>query len=365
MGEIELASRWLQGRIVAITGTKGKSTTTTLAGRMLAAGGFKALVGGNVGVPLSSQVAASDPETYHVVEVSSFQLETVERFHPWVAVLVNFSPDHLDRHATVDEYAAAKARVFMNQGPDDWAVINADDPHTLEIARAARSRRFPFAMSGRIPDDTEGVVLSGQTVVHRRAAGDEPLVPLSAVKLTGRHLVADVLAAAAVAWIAGVPARAMVRAVESFTGLEHAMEPVAEIAGRFVNDSKATAITAAEQAIENLDGPLVVVLGGRFKGGRWEDLAAPLAAKARGIVAIGESRPEIRAALGSAAPLVEAESMGEAVRRAFAMAKPGDLVLRAPACASFDMFRDYADRGRRFKEEVARLRDEIGRREAE
>lgn len=360
IGEIELASRWLKGRLIAVSGTKGKSTTATLAGRMLCEGGLDARVGGNVGVPLSTQVAASGPDTYHVVEVSSFQLETIDRFHPWVAVLTNFSPDHLDRHATVAEYAAAKARLFMNQDSEDWAVINADDPQTREIARAARARRFWFALSGRLPDRSEGVVLAHREIVYRGRSGEVPLVPVSAVRLTGRHLLADVLAAAAVARIAGVAPQAMVRAVESFTGLEHAMEPAGEVAGvRFVNDSKATAITAARQAIESLDPWLVVVLGGRFKGGRWEELEAPIRAKARAIVAIGEARSQIRAALGAAVAVLDAESMRQAVRRAFAAAKPGDTVLLAPACASFDMFADYADRGRAFKREVAALKAEV------
>lgn len=359
IGEIELAYRWLRGRVVAITGTKGKSTTTTLAGRMLAAGGLKTAVGGNVGVPLSSQVESSTPETLHIVEVSSFQLETIDRFHPWIAVLLNFSPDHLDRHASIEEYAAAKARVFLNQGPDDWAVINADDPQTLEIARRAQARRFAFAMSGRV---SEGVILTDRAIVHRTTRGEEPLVPLSSIRLTGRHLVADVMAAAAVARIVGVPSRAMTEAVETFTGLEHAMEPAGEIRGvRFVNDSKATAIAAVRQAIDNLDGPLVVILGGRFKGGRWEDLAAPLGDKAAAIVAIGESRPLIRQALEGVTTILEAETMREAVRRAFDAARPGHTVLLAPACSSFDMFSDYAERGRVFKEEVVKLRADLER----
>lgn len=357
IGEIELAYRWLRGRVVAITGTKGKSTTTTLAGRMLNAGGVKAIVGGNVGVPLSSQVEASTPETLHVVEVSSFQLETIDRFRPWIAVLLNFSPDHLDRHPSIEEYAAAKARVFMNQRAEDWAVINADDPQTLEIAHAARARRFAFAMSGRLAD---GVVLTERAIVHRTPASEESLVPLSSIRLTGRHLVADVMAAAAVARIVGVAPRAMVEAVEAFRGLEHAMEPAGEIAGvRFINDSKATAVTAARQAIENLDGPLVVIMGGRFKGGRWEDLAAALRDKARAIVAIGESRAQLRAALGAVSTIAEADTMRDAVRRAFQAAERGDTVLLAPACASFDMFTDYAERGRVFKQEVAALRREV------
>ena len=266
MGELELASRWLRGRVVAITGTKGKSTTTTLTGRMLEAGGHRVLIGGNIGHALSAQVDESTEDTIHVVETSSFQLESAETFHPWIAVLLNFSPDHLDRHADLAEYAAAKARLFANQTPDDWVLLNADDEPSHALAQDARSRRMLFAVER---DLAEGVVVAGDAIVRRSGGNDQVLVPLSAVKLLGRHLLADVLAAAAVASIAGVEPAAMTRAVEGFTGLEHALEPVTEIGGvRFVNDSKATNIEAALRAIESFAPGLVVILGGTLQGRR-------------------------------------------------------------------------------------------------
>ena len=356
IGELELASRWLRGRVVAITGTKGKSTTTTLTGRMLEAGGHRVLVGGNIGHALSAQVDQSTAETIHVIEASSFQLETIETFRPWVAVLLNFSPDHLDRHASVEEYAGAKARVFANQSEDDWAVINADDAPARELAAGARARRLLFSRRGALE---EGVVVSGEAIV-RRAHGDERrLVPLASIRLLGPHLVDDVLAAAAVASIAGVGPDAMTRAVEGFTGLEHALEPVLDIGGvRFVNDSKATNVEAARRAIESFGDGLVVIMGGRFKGGQLGDLAEPLARRHATVVAIGEARPLIRGALASAVTVREAEDMRAAVRAAFGIAVPGATVLLAPACASFDMFRDYAERGRVFKQEAERLREE-------
>ena len=240
IGEIELAWRWLRGRVIAITGTKGKSTTTTLIGRILMEGGIRAMVGGNIGLALSAQVDQSTPETMHVVEVSSFQLETSVTFHPWIAALLNFSPDHLDRHATVEEYASAKQRIFMHQGPDDWAVVNADSAEAVAMARGARARQLRFAVE--VPLE-EGVLVAGDSVVRRTAAGDDPLLPLSAVHVIGRHLLSDVVAATAVASIVGVPADAIARAVGGFRGLEHALELVTEIRGvRFVNDSKATNI---------------------------------------------------------------------------------------------------------------------------
>jgi UDP-N-acetylmuramoylalanine--D-glutamate ligase len=356
IGELELAFRWLRGRVVAITGTKGKSTTTTLTGRMLEAGGHRVLVGGNIGHALSAQVDASTAETIHVVEASSFQLESIDTFHPWVAVLLNFSPDHLDRHPTVEDYAAAKARIFSNQGAGDWAVLNADDPPSLRLAARTRAQRLLFSM-----DDgpVDGVVLAGDTIVRRTPDGDQPLVPLSSVRLLGRHLVADVLAASAVAWLAGVRPDAMTRAVEGFGGLEHALEPVTEFAGvRFVNDSKATNIEAARRAIESFGPGVVAIVGGRYKGGSFADLLEPLAARHATVVAIGEARDLIRAALEGTVPVLAADDMRAAVRRAFAAAQPGSTVVLAPACASFDMFRDYAERGEVFKREARTLEQE-------
>jgi UDP-N-acetylmuramoylalanine--D-glutamate ligase len=358
IGELELASRWLKGRIVAITGTKGKSTTTALTGRMLEDGGIRTLVGGNIGSAVSAQVAATAPDVVHVIEVSSFQLEQTVTFRPWIAVFLNFSPDHLDRHASLNEYAEAKRRIFVNQEPEDWAVINADDPAVLALARAARARTLRFALHAAID---EGVAVAGGVIVSKRSAEERPLVPLSSVRLIGRHLLSDVLAATAVADVVGVDPGAMRHAVESFTGLEHALEPVAEISGvRFVNDSKATNIEAARRAIESFDDRLVVILGGRFKGGDFAVLGDPLVARRAAVVSIGESRSIVHDALGEAVPVHEAASMRDAVRRAFDLLPEGGTVVLAPACASFDMFRDYAERGRVFKDEVRRLADEVG-----
>jgi len=353
VGEIELASRWLRGRIIAITGTKGKSTTTSLTGRILEAAGFKVAVGGNIGVPLSAQVQDSTPETFHVVETSSFQLEQTETFHPWIAVMLNFSPDHLDRHPTVDAYAEAKARIFVNQTSDDWAVVNADDPMVLALARRGRAAVRAFARSGRI---AEGTTVEDGWIVDRGKAATERLVPLDAIHLLGPHLVADVMAAATVGRIAGAAPVAITAAVDAFRGLEHAMELVADIGGvRFVNDSKATNVESALRSIESFESGLVPIMGGRFKGGDLGLLRRPLAARAKAVMAIGESRALFRDALAGTVPVHQAPSMDEAVRSAFELAKPAGVVLLAPACASFDMFRDYAERGRKFKEAVTKL----------
>ncbi len=251
IGEIELAFRWLQGRVIAITGTKGKSTTTALTGRMLEAAGFKVTVGGNIGAPLSAQVPVSTPDTLHVVEASSFQLEQIDTFHPWIAVMLNFSPDHLDRHPTVEAYAAAKGRIFENQTPNDWAVINADDPMVLDLARRGRAAHRLFSRTRPLD---EGTVLEDGWIVERRGGGATRLVPTAAIHLLGPHLVGDVMAAATVGAIAGATPAAMTSAVESFRGLEHAMELVAEVDGvRFVNDSKATNVESALRSIESFE----------------------------------------------------------------------------------------------------------------
>ncbi len=353
IAEIELASRWLQGRVIAITGTKGKSTTTALTGRMLEAAGFKVTVGGNIGSPLSAQVSESTPETFHVVETSSFQLEQIDTFHPWIAVMLNFSPDHLDRHPDVAAYGAAKARIFENQNASDFAVINADDPAVLELARRGRATARPFSRSGSI---ALGTVVEDGWIVDRQPDRAERLIPLGVIHLLGPHLVNDVMAAATVGAIAGAAPAAMTSAVDAFRGLEHAMELVADVGGvRFVNDSKATNVESALRSIESFERDLVPIMGGRFKGGDLRLLRGPLRARAKALVAIGEARPLLREALGDVVDVVEADTFAAAIARAYERAKPSGVVLLAPACASFDMFRDYAERGRIFKEEVARI----------
>ena len=353
IAEIELASRWLQGRVIAITGTKGKSTTTALTGRMLESAGFKVTVGGNIGQPLSAQVSDSTPDTFHVVETSSFQLDQIDTFHPWIAVMLNVSPDHLDRHPNVETYAAAKARVFENQDTRDWAVVNADDPTVLALARKGRAAIRLFARSGSIDC---GTVLEDGWIADRRADGVARLVPIGAIHLLGSHLVDDVMAAATVGAIAGAAPAAMTAAVDAFRGLEHAMELVADVRGvRFVNDSKATNVEAALRSIECFDRDLVLILGGRFKGGDLRLLRGPLKARARAVVAIGEAKPLVRDALAGAIDVHEADTFNAAIEQAYVLAKPSGVVLLAPACASFDMFEDYAERGVKFKEEVARL----------
>src|SRR4030095_12439737 len=324
IGELELASRWVKGPIVAITGTKGKSTTTTLLGRMFKESGRDVLVGGNIGVPWSAQVEASTPKTVHVVEVSSFQLETTVTFRPWIALWLNFADDHLDRHPSVEAYAAAKARIFANQQPTDWAVVNADDTTVMARSSGIAARRVMFSPKGEL---TDGFLVDGGWIAKRTHTSVERLIPVSAVELTGRHMLNNVVAAAAVATVAGVPTSAMTHALRGFHGLEHVMEPVGRIGDvRFVNDSKATNVEAARRSIESFEQGVVALIGGKFKGGDMR---------------------ELRARLSGA--------------QAYDAARPDGVVLLAPACASFDWFTDYAERGRVFKEEVGKLRQRVER----
>ena len=354
IGELELASRWLRGPIVAITGTKGKSTTTTLVGRMLEAAGKRVLVGGNIGVPVSAQVDASTAETVHVIEASSFQLETSDTFRPWIAALLNFSPDHLDRHPDEAAYAAAKQRIFANQRPDDWAVVNADSPEAVAMTSNVKARVMTYG----IDTDAADVYVGGGFVWQRTSEGDIPLLPLASVHLQGRHMLSNVVAATAISHLAGASGASLARALEGFHGLEHVMELVATKGGvRFVNDSKATNVDAAAKSIESFD-KVVAIIGGKYKGGDFADLAEPLRAHGRGVVAIGEARPMVREALKDVVPVIDGGTFAQAVRRAWDLAVPDGVVLLAPACSSFDMFADYADRGRKFKEEVLKLVNE-------
>jgi UDP-N-acetylmuramoylalanine--D-glutamate ligase len=354
IGEVELASRWLHGRVIAVTGTKGKSTTTTLLGRMIAADGRRVLVGGNIGVPLSSQVEDSTPETIHAVEVSSFQLETTTTFRPWIALWLNLAADHLDRHPNVEEYARAKAHIFANQRAEDWAVVNLDDPIVMAHSEGIASRRVGFSPLG---STSEGFSVEGEWIVRRTATSAERLVPVSAVELTGRHMLGNVVAAVATASVAGISTSAMVASLKSFRGLEHVMETSGRVGGvTFVNDSKATNVEAARRSIESFPGRLVALVGGHFKGGDFRDLREALASRGRAVVAMGEAAPLVREALADLLPVIDASSMREAVERGYEAARPDGIVLLAPACASFDWFRDYAERGRAFKEEVERLK---------
>jgi UDP-N-acetylmuramoylalanine--D-glutamate ligase len=357
IAEIELAFRHLQGRLLAVTGTKGKSTTTAAAGSMLRAAGFDARVGGNIGTPLVGLVEGSSPQSVFVVEVSSFQLEGIVSFHPQVAIWLNLSPDHLDRHPTLEAYVAAKARVFENQAAGDWAIVNADDPVVLARARSHAARLLPVQASGE-PLHGDGAFFAAGQARLRLGGREETLFERAAVMLPGAHLAGDLLFAAAAARVLGAPPEAIAAAVRGFRGVEHVLELVATIDGvDYYNDSKATNVEAARRSLEAFDRRVHLILGGRFKGGDFADLLPALAQRGSRVLAIGESRRRIEAALGARIAVEDCETLEVAVERARAAARPGEVVLLAPACSSFDMFSDYADRGRAFKTAVRSLLD--------
>lgn len=354
VGELELGSRFIPGRLAAVTGTKGKSTTTAALGAMLREAGGDVRVGGNIGQALTGIVEGATEATTFVLEVSSFQLEQTDTFHPQVALFLNLSPDHLDRHPSFEDYAAAKGRIFARQTPSDWAVVNADDPGVLQQAKTGRARTLPFRPSGAPAGD--GAYFEGDEARLRRDGKDELLFTRSEVKLPGAHLGLDLLAAAAAARLLGAPVDAIRRAVRAFSGVEHVLERVAEIGGvAFFNDSKATNVDAARKSLEAFRGPVLAIVGGRYKGGEFADLAPALRERGKAVLAIGEAQERIAAALSAVVPVIPCGSLREAVERAFRAAAPGDTVLLAPACSSFDMFVDYAERGKAFKAEVRRL----------
>lgn len=364
-GEIELASQHLQGTVVAITGANGKTTTTTLVGELLAACGRRVQVGGNIGTPLISLVETSTPETVNVIEVSSFQLETVESFHAHVAAVLNLSPDHLDRHGSMEAYAAAKQRIFRNQTRADFAVLNANDAWCRKFA-ADLAASQPVWFAPDLPADRPGASVRDGEIVWSFGGRSAPLLPVGEVPLRGAHNLENVLAALAIAClIEAAPggalrpdtAAALRKAVGRFRAVEHRLEFVAKVAGvDYYNDSKATNVDAAIKALEAFPAGIWLILGGKDKGSDYAPLAPLLAARARGVLLIGAATEKIAAQLGAAGtPFTRCGTLDQAVATAAAQARPGDTVLLAPACASFDQFHNYGHRGQVFKALVASL----------
>ena len=367
IGEIELASRFLRGRIVAITGTNGKTTTTTLIGKMLEDAGMNVQVGGNIGKALISMIESSSDDGWNVVEVSSFQLETIVDFHPTVAAVLNITPNHMDRYESLMDYAAAKHNIFRNQTPGDVAILNADDDLVSAWAGGLRAHVTLFSVKKELED---GLFLRGRDLICRQrgrapfltaqSGGERVLVTRDEMQLRGAHNVENVLAAMAAGLACGAPPESLRETVRHFRPVEHRLEEVAEINGvRFFNDSKATSVDATMKALEafaNDAGKIVLILGGRGKQAPYAPLAPLVREQVRRMILIGEDAPVIEKELNGAAPFERASDMSDAVARAFAAAKPGDVVLLAPACASFDMFESFEHRGRVFKNEVLNLK---------
>ncbi len=362
IGEVELAARFLKGQLIAITGSNGKTTTTTLVGELMRSAGAHTLVGGNIGTPLISLVADARDETWTVAELSSFQLETIRDFHPQIAAVLNLTPDHLDRYTSLVDYGAAKHRIFRNQTESDTAVLNADDAVVNSWAEGLRARVVRFSSTRRLED---GIFLRGTSLVMRDEHGERELHDVREMRLRGRHNVENVMAAFAMGIAAGLPLDSMRETVRGFTPVEHRLELVATINGvEYYNDSKATNVDACVKAVEafaGMEGELVLIMGGRGKGAPYTPLKPLLAGHTRTLVVVGEDAERIAAELGDAAPVERAADMQDAVCRAQSAAQPGDAVLLAPACASFDMFDSYEHRGRVFKEAVKEMmNDERG-----
>ena len=358
MAELELGYRFLPGPVAAVTGTKGKSTTTAALGAMLREMGRDVRVGGNIGQAVTGLVDGATSRTQFVLEVSSFQLEGVDTFRPHVAVFLNLSTDHLDRHPTFEDYARAKARIFRNQTAEDWAVVNADDPRVMALAQLGQARQVAFhpAAPPTSDLDRDEAYFAGDEAQVRMSARRGTLFRRGEVLLPGAHLASDLLAAATAARLMGAAPEAIARAVRTFAGVPHVLERVAELEGvAFFNDSKATNVEAARRSIEAFAGPVLAIMGGRFKGGDFTDLCPALETHGKAVLAIGEARHRVRDALSAVVPVFDCASLEEAVELAWEEAERGDTVLLAPACSSFDMFKDYADRGDSFKRIVLEL----------
>jgi UDP-N-acetylmuramoylalanine--D-glutamate ligase len=351
IGEIELAAQFLPGPIVAITGSNGKTTTTTLTGEIMTAAGFPALVGGNIGTPAISLAERAKPETVIVLEVSSFQLETIQTFRPKVAVVLNVTPDHLDRHRTLEAYVNAKARIFENQKGNDFAVLNADDPTCVAMAARAKAPVYWFSRQKEVQ---QGAWVRDGNVLFRDARGQREVLQVSEIPLKGAHNLENVLAAVCAGALMGCAPEKIQEAVREFKAVEHRLEFVATIHGvDYYNDSKATNVDATIKALESFPANIHLILGGKDKGSDYSVLNDLLRQRVKRVYTIGAAAGKIESQIK--AEVVHAETLENAVRKAHAAAQPGDVILLAPACASFDQFKSYEHRGKVFKEIVQGL----------
>jgi UDP-N-acetylmuramoylalanine--D-glutamate ligase len=357
IGEIELAAQFLPGPIVAITGSNGKTTTTTLTGEILAAAGLPTLVGGNIGTPAISLAERAKPESVIVLEVSSFQLETIQSFHPKVGVVLNVTPDHLDRHGTLEAYVNAKARIFENQSSEDFAVLNADDPTCVGMAKRTQARVFWFSRQREVK---QGAWVRDGAIVFQDGSGHEKTVQreimlVSEIPLKGAHNLENVLAAVCAGMLMGCAPEKIRQAVLDFKAVEHRLEFVATIRGvDYYNDSKATNVDATIKALESFPANIHLILGGKDKGSDYSVLNDLLRQRVKRVYTIGAAAANIESQIKDV-EVVRAETLENALRKAHASAVPGDVVLLAPACASFDQFKNYEERGRVFKEIVQSL----------
>lgn len=355
IGEIELAANFLKGNVVGITGSNGKTTTTTLVGKVLSEAKFNTLVGGNIGTPLISLVDNSRDDGITVVELSSFQLESTESLRLKVAALLNITPNHLDRYASFDDYVTAKKRIFLNQQDDDFAVLNADDKLVSSMTDITKAQKIFFSCKKELE---KGIFLRSDQIIYRDSQGKETLLLKVSedVRLRGTHNLENVMVALAVGIALNAPIASMKNSISTFQGIEHRLEPVAEINGvNFVNDSKATSVDAAIKAVEAFPSNLILILGGKDKGSDYSPLRPLIAERVKHLILIGAATEKIATALSGICPVERASTMGDAVEKGFTLAKSGDTVLLAPACSSYDMFDNFEQRGQVFKSEVINL----------
>ena len=350
--EVELADRFVRGRLIGITGSNGKTTTTSLVEHILKNAGFSTILAGNIGTPLIARVEQTSDDTICVVELSSFQLELIETFRPNISVFLNLTPDHLDRHHTLEAYGRAKARIFENQTEADSAILNADDPATTPLA-PAKPHLYWFSRKQRV---AQGAFVRGNEIVFRHDGREEAVLSLKEIPLPGAHNVENVLAAVAATRLAGAEPAAIAKGVRSFAGVEHRLEFVAEIGGvRYYNDSKATNVDATLKALDAFPGRILIILGGKDKGSDYTALQKPLREKAILALLIGAAAEKIENQIAGSVAIEHAGTIERAVEIASHAARPGDIVLLAPACASFDQFQNYEHRGRVFKDLVHQL----------
>ena len=356
VAEVEVASWYLEGTLVGITGSNGKSTTTALAGHLLTAAGRNAVACGNLGTPLIETVEEDAPDRLYVVELSSFQLEGIETFRPHVAVLLNLSPDHQDRYPDTPAYYAAKGRLFMNQTASDHAVLNQDDAGVAHLTRGIAARRHHFSRAGEV---AEGAYVRGAGIVLVENGREEPVLPLEDLPLFGVHNQENVMAALLVASLCGVPASQAARGVRSFRGLPHRLERVRDIGGvLWFNDSKATNVGAAAQSIGSFAKDVVLIMGGKDKGGAFADLIPLIRGRVSHLVLLGRAKDAIAQQIGPIVPTILVEDMEDAVAAASVVAVPGGVVLLAPGCASFDQYTGFEARGEHFRTLVNELVEE-------
>ncbi|MEK6589454.1 MAG: UDP-N-acetylmuramoyl-L-alanine--D-glutamate ligase [Nitrospinota bacterium] len=353
ISEVELAFQHMQLPFIAVTGTNGKTTTTTLTGEMLRRGGKRVFVGGNIGNPLCDGVLNGDKYELILSEISTFQMEGIETFKPHIGVLLNITPDHLDRHRDMEEYRELKKRVFINQDNNDYTVLNLDDVVTAGLSHEGKGKKVFFS---RLRETENGVFVRGGKIIFKMDGREEEVCPLDELKLIGVHNIENILASVAVGMLYNVSVKCMRDAISGFRGLNHRMEFVREIQGvKFINDSKGTNVGATVKSLQSFNGPIILIAGGKDKGSDYHPMKGLIEERVKFLILIGDARKKIASLMNGFKNMIEADSLEKAVKEAFSRSKSGDVVLLSPACSSFDMFRDYEDRGEQFRKIVESL----------